>query len=156
MKKYKNKMQIGKMVGMTFVVFFVFAIIGGILCAWFGGEARPAVRTIVDAEEYAVRYACFYFGGLTVNLVFSLIMELLAGKLKAYKLINWLINMAILVFAALALAVCFYIFVPTKDANINIISAVSIFLQGIVVYFVGSLFAPAHFGIYNPFAGIIK
>lgn len=152
MGKTKEKMYIEKMIGATITAFVVFAFIGAMLCIWFSNEARPAVRYLRDASMYTTKFAMFFYGGSVFTLAYSLLMEYLGGIGKADEKKHWYINTAVTTLVAIAVAVIFYIYAPTKDTSVSVVASAVIFLQGFLIYFIGSLFAPPHWGVYNPAA----
>ena len=146
----EKKFYIGKMIMAACIVTVLFAVIGGILCVWFSGEARPVDTNVLrSAGDWAKRFAVFFYIGCAFSLIYTILMAFMGENKQS----NWIINMLVTIIAGLALAVLFYIYAPSKDAYINIIASAAIFLQGLCIFFIASFFAPPHWGIYNPLKG---
>ena len=139
----------------TFVTFIIMSILGGFLCIWFGTEARPAVRWIHDASHWTKWFALFFYLSSIFTFVYSIIAEIIAGNMKtefSYSFRAWLINECILTVIGIIVAVIFFIVIQSKNSTISIVASSAIFLQGFIIYFVGTIPAPSSFGTYHLFS----
>lgn len=142
MARAKEKMANGKMIIIAVIVFAIFAVLGVALSSWFSTAAKPALRTIRDAAEWAHNFTLYFYIGIGFTLIYTVVMAILASVLDWNKKVNWISNTLVTIIVAAIITAFFITQNPTKTSECRLVAAIVIFIQGPMIYILSSLGRP--------------